>query len=81
VAAAVAATIVAAVLVQGRAPVPAPAPVRPASPARPPNAAGGLAVFQLPAGAAVGGPAGSGRDVLLMAARTAASAPLSRPAR
>ena len=55
--------------------------MRPASPARSPDEAGGLGVFQLPAGAAAVDPAGSGRDVLLMAARTAASAPLSRPAR
>ena len=36
--------------------------------------AGGIGVFQLPAGAAVGGSAGSGREILLTAARTAAKA-------
>ena len=75
VAVAVAAAIVAAVLVQGPAPA-----RRPAAPAGS-RQAGGLAIFQLPAGAVVGGTAGSEQDVLLMAARTAASAPLSRPAR
>jgi hypothetical protein len=34
--------------------------------------AGGIGVFQLPAGAAVGGTVGSGREILLTAARTAA---------
>lgn len=42
--------------------------------ALPPAAAGGIAVFQLPGGATVGGSAGSGREVLLTAARTAANA-------
>jgi hypothetical protein len=44
------------------------------SPTAPP-AVGGLSVFSLPAGAAVGTPAGSGRQVLLTMARTVASVP------
>ena len=43
--------------------------------------AGGIGVFQLPAGAAVGGPVGSGREILLTAARTAAKAAQPAPVR
>lgn len=61
-----AAAVVAAILAAG------PAARKPAH-ALPP-AAGGIAVFALPGGAAVGGSAGSGREILLTAARTAAKA-------
>jgi hypothetical protein len=76
--AAVAAAIVAAAVVQG------PAVRKPAAqgtaPALSPEA-GGIAVFQLSAGAAVGGSAGSAREILLMAARTAAKGAQPAPER
>lgn len=78
VAAVVAAAVVAAVAVQGP-PVRQPAARGPA-PAISPEA-GGIGVFQLPAGAAVGGPVGSGREILLTAARTAAKAAQPAPER
>ena len=68
VAAAAAAAVVAAVLVQGPAP-----PVS--------HEAGGIAVFQLPSDAAIGGSAGSARGILLTAARTAARAAQPAPER
>ena len=67
VAAAAAAAVVAAVLVQGAPPVS--------------HRAGGIAVFQLPSAAAIGGPAGSARGILLTAARTAARAEQAAPER
>jgi hypothetical protein len=75
--AAVAAAVVAAVVVQGPA---AREPARGSAAARSPQA-GGVAVFQLPGGAGVGGPAGPGRDILLTAARTAAKAAQPAPQR
>jgi hypothetical protein len=68
VAAAAAAAVVAAVLVQGPAP-----PVS--------QEAGGIAVFQLPSDAAIGGSDGPARGILLTAARTAAKAAQPAPER
>jgi hypothetical protein len=67
VAAAAAVAVVAAVLVQGAPQV---------SPER-----GGIGVFQLPGAAAIGGPAGPARGILLTAARTAAKAQQAAPER
>lgn len=78
VAAAAAVAVVVAVVVErptARTPV-----ARGPAPALSPGA-GDIAVFQLPAGAAVGGPVGSGRVVLLTAARTAAKAAQPAPER
>lgn len=68
VAAAAAAAVVTAVLVQGPAPPVAHEP-------------GGIAVFQLPGDAAIGGSSGSARGTLLTAARTAAKAAQPAPER
>jgi hypothetical protein len=70
VAAAAAAAVVAAVLVQG------PAARKPATRGSAP-----IAVFELPGGAGVGGSAGSAREILLTAARTAAKAAQPAPER
>jgi len=81
VAAAAAAALVAAVVIQGPA-VPKPA-ARGSVPALSPGVSG-IGVFQLPGGAAVGGSAGSpgsGREILLTAARTAAKAAQPAPER
>jgi hypothetical protein len=78
VAAAAAVGVVAAVVVQG------PAAREPAARGPAPalsSQVGGIAVFQLPPGAVVGGPAGSGREILLTAARTAAKAAQPAPER
>ena len=78
VAVAAAAAVFAAVAVQGpdvRRP-PAGGPVPGQS-----HEAGGIGVFQLPAGAAVGSSVGSGREILLTAARAAAKAGQPAPER
>jgi hypothetical protein len=67
VAAAAAAAVVAAILVQETPQVS--------------HEGGGLGVFQLPSTAAIGGPAGSAREILLTAARTAAKAQQAAPER
>ena len=67
VAAAAAAAVAAALLVQGAPPVS--------------QEGGGITVFQLPGAAAIGGPAGSARGILLTAARMAAKAAQAAPER
>jgi hypothetical protein len=83
VAAAAAAAVVAAVVVPGPAvrkpAVRKPAALGSASAVSP--EVGGIAVFRLPAGAAVGGSVGSAREILLTAARTAAKAAQPAPER
>lgn len=78
VAVAAAAAVFAAVAVQG------PDVRKPAAAGSVPgqsHEAGGIGVFQLPAGAAVDGSAGSGREILLTAARTAAKTAQPAPER
>jgi hypothetical protein len=77
-AAAAAVAVTAALMVQW--PVARKPAVSGSVPAVSPGAAG-IAVFRLPAGAAVGGAAGSGRDILLTAARTAAKSTQPAPER
>ncbi len=77
--AATAAAVVAAVAVAPGPAVRKPAAVGPAPAVS--HGAGGIAIFQLPGGAAVGGSVGSGREILLTAARTAAKAAQPAPER
>lgn len=80
VATAVAATVVVAVMAQGPAANRKQEVPKPASPARSQDA-GGLAAFQLPAGAVVPASAGPGQAILLTAARTVARAAQPSPER
>lgn len=83
-AAAAAAAVIASVVVQGPTaskPPRAPAGGGSASASGSANRAGSIGVFRLPAGAAVGVASGSGRQVLLDAARNVVGVPASTPER